>query len=230
MGRAGLFLLDCVISERVVNRGWIANTTGSCFWCFVCYLCSFFWKGNWVICTVAFLHSYSFLPLDRHLGFVIVSTPRSSLTIDLHFTAISTVPILSLCVLFFFFFFFSYRTEYSINSELFLNLWSGVTFVLIISFVVGNKDTCSHCKKIHKPEETRMCPTHGERMDNHKGCHFSFVCLATCTLVMQPDGFSLWESLHVGLCYWCREPCKKKTASRMLKWKIFHCSILLMFF
>lgn len=102
----------------------------------------------------------------------------------------------SLCVCFF----SSNLTECLINSELFLNLRSAAAFVSIISFVVANKDTCSQCKKkkkkIHKgnPKETRMYPTHGERMDNHKGCHFSFVCLATCTLVMQPDGFSLWES------------------------------------
>lgn len=145
VGRAGLFLLDCIISE-CVNRGWIANTTGSCFWCLVRYLCSF--PCVWVIYTVSFLRSSSFLPRDRHLGFVIiVSTPRCSRTIDLHFTAFSTVPILSVCVCVFF---SSNLTECLINSELFLNLRSAAAFVLIISFVVGNKDTCSQCKKKKK--------------------------------------------------------------------------------
>lgn len=56
--------------------------------------------------TVAFLRSYSFLPPDRHLGFVIiVSTPRCLLTIDLHFTVISHCShTVTLCAFLFFLF------------------------------------------------------------------------------------------------------------------------------
>lgn len=93
------------------------------------------------ICRFIF-YSYSFSTSDRHLGYVIiVSTPKFLLTVDLHFTAISNALKLSLPSSF-----FSHRTECSINSELFLNLWSGTTFVLMISFIVEN-NTCSQCKR-----------------------------------------------------------------------------------
>lgn len=84
--------------------------------CLLSVLFSILLKNNWLIYAVAvLLFFYSFLSSDRHLGLVIiVFTPKSLLTIDLHFTAISTVPILSLCVLFFPFS-FSYRTKSSIN-------------------------------------------------------------------------------------------------------------------
>lgn len=138
----------------------------------------------------------------------------------------------TLCVCFF----SSNLTECLINSELFLNLRSAAAFVLIISFVVGNKDTCSQCKKKKKRSIRGI--------QRRQGCILLMGNVWTITRVVTFHLFvsrhALWwcsltgspcENLvHVGLCYWCREPCKKKTALRMLKWKIFQCSILLMFF
>lgn len=133
------------------------------------------------------------------------------------------------------FFFSSNPTECLINSELFLNLRSGATFVLIMLFVAGNKDTCSHCKK--KKKSIRG-------IQRRLGYILLMANVWTITRVVTSHLFvsqhALWwcsltgspcENLvHVGLCYWCKEPCKKKTAPRMIKWKIFHCSTLIMVF
>lgn len=226
MARAGLFLLDCVIYWTV-------------FYVLVqCSLSAFFpillkgRLGDIYRCISAFLFfSTSWQPF-RVCHHCFHSQMLASNWSAFH----SHFPLFPYCHsvwCFFFLFFVSYWTEYSINPELFLNLQSGATFVLIISFVVGSKDTCGHCDKIHKsnPEETRMCPTRGGTYGQSQGLSL-LVCLS-------PDVHFWWCSLTgspceslvcVGLCYWCTEPCKKKTAPRMLKWKIFHRSILLMFF
>lgn len=66
---------------------------------------------------------------------------------DLYFIAVYTVTWCS---------FFRFCKEPSINSELFLNLWGGAPFVLVMSFVAENKATWILCK-IHRGQSRRGC-------------------------------------------------------------------------
>lgn len=124
------------------------------------------------------------------------------------------------------------------SSELFLNLWSGTTFILILYIV-----------EKHKTEDISLHYLKKKKKNSIRGSQRSRGCILLMGMYGQSQGLSLliclFRDMHVGDAPWrallvrilCMSVCvidagnhaKKKNALRMFKWKIFHLFVFLMF-